>query len=331
MFLRSIIFLGITAAALAGECRPKPVASPPAPPTYTGETPTSPTIAAPIDSSKSPPTADQSPATLTAPTTVVEAAKNTETLKPPTAEALSTPVTADATKSTDPSAEKNHSVRLAVLTPGGPILVDVNLTIDGRPLTEAFDKLIDDVLAAADTDKDKHSTWKELAANEAYFKKQPGGDPVRSRDLKMWTEQYDRNHDGEIQPDEAAAWLGRNSGRRAQAFNLRSSRSYFSVPSASSRIWKMLDANDDEQLSAEELAQCAKTLLAFDDDDDGAVSADEFQSLREQLQVDAGSAARVERTGNPFAALYLEPEFKADRLEYLLTDLYAPQQMLGPE
>ncbi len=93
----------------------------------------------------------------------------------------------------------------------------------------------------------------------------------------------------------------------------------------------MLDANDDGQLSADELNRCAETLARFDDDDDGSVTSEEFETLREQLRVDAGRISFAERTGNPFAALYLEPDFAKDRIEYLLTDLYAPQQNLHPE
>ena len=113
-----------------------------------------------------------------------------------------------------------------------------------------------------------------------------------------------------------------------RAFNLRSSRSYGNVASASSRIWKLLDTDGDGQLSAAELEQCAKTLLAFDDDDDGVVTAEEFATLRDLLM--GNDQATMSRTVSRAAALHLEPSFPADRLNYLLTDLYAPQQDLQP-
>ena len=226
---------------------------------------------------------------------------------------------------------KPQDVRIAILTPGGPLVADVTFTIDGHPQQEAFDELVNRVLAAADTDKDKSSTWKELAENKDFLKTQQGNDrPVAARQLKMWTEQYDRNRDGQIQPDEAAAWLGRDAGVKARAFSVRSSRSYFSVPSAASRVWKLLDADGDGHLSPAELDHCSATLFSLDDDADGVVTPEEVTSLREQLQVDSDQTAIVDRAANPFAALYLEPDFEADRLQYLLNDLYAPRQDLHP-
>jgi Ca2+-binding EF-hand superfamily protein len=78
------------------------------------------------------------------------------------------------------------------------------------------------------------------------------------------------------------------------------------------------------------LQQCAKTLLAFDDDNDGVVTAEEFETLRDLLLGD-GQASMGQRQVSRAAALYLEPDFADDRLNYLLTDLYAPQQDLKPE
>jgi hypothetical protein len=69
----------------------------------------------------------------------------------------------------------NKSERIAILSPGGPIAVDLLLTIDGRPHAEVFEEVLDQVLAAADTDKDGRSTWKELAGNTAYLAKERGG------------------------------------------------------------------------------------------------------------------------------------------------------------
>jgi Ca2+-binding EF-hand superfamily protein len=229
------------------------------------------------------------------------------------------------------SEDKPRELRVAILTPGGPLIADVTLTIDGHPQHEAFDELVKGVLAAADTDKDKRATWKELSDNKEYLKTQPGGDrPAPPRQLKMWTDEYDRNKDGQIQPDEAASWLGRDAGVKASPFSVRSSRSYFSVPSAASRVWKLVDADDDGHLSAAELQSGSDTLFSLDDNADGVVTSEEVTSLREQLRLDSDQATIVDRAANPFAALYLEPDFDHDRLQYLLNDLYAPRQDLHP-
>jgi len=300
----SAIFTGLAVVALSGGChRAEPAAS-------------APSATAPAVAVSAKPTVAAAPAAPPA-------------AAPPAQPAAGPPLPTAIKDDRSTSPGKNHAVRVALLTPGGPLIVDVTLTIDGQPQNEAFEKLLDKVLEAADTDRDQQATWKELAANEEFLKQQPdSGSPTGARDLKMWTDQFDRNQDDRIQRDEASDWLGRAAGRKAHAFDVRSSRSYFSVPSASSRIWKLLDADSDGQLSGAELGRCANTLEAFDDDDDGVVASEEIEPLGEQLRAGAGGGSRTGRGGNPFAALYLERNFAADRLEYLLTDLYAPQQKL---
>ncbi len=317
MLRHFVAFVAISAVLIQSGCQPsKPkVASSPA----IEKPPAAPTGAAtPVSSTTTPTTSDKP--------VDVKPQSSAQGLPDKATSKAGTPKKQESA----PPPPKPHPERIAILTPGGPLIVDVTLTIDGHPANEPFEKLIDGVLAAATSDKDKRPTWKALAANEEYLKEQQYGMPVRERDLKTWTDQYDHNHDGEIQRDEAAAWLGRAAGRKMRAFSLRSSRSYANVPSASSRIWKLLDTNGDGQLSAEELQQCAKTLLAFDDDNDGVVTAEEFETLRDLLLGDS-QGSMGQRGVSRAAALYLEPNFAPDRLNYLLTDLYAPQQDLRPE
>jgi Ca2+-binding EF-hand superfamily protein len=146
----------------------------------------------------------------------------------------------------------------------------------------------------------------------------------------MWTERFDTNRDGQIQRDEASAWLGRDAGVSARAFGVRGSRSYVSVPSATSRIWKLLDADNDNRLSKTEIARGPATLLALDDNDDGIVAPEEVASLRDQLRVDGDQASTGSNATGSYAAIYLAPQYEVDRLEYLLGDLYASRQVLRP-
>src|SRR4029079_11900389 len=79
-------------------------------------------------------------------------------------------------------ADAPQGERMAILTPGGPIVVDVLVTVDGRSHTALFDEAVSQVLAAADSDKDGHATWKELAANKEYYKGQGEGMPAGGAD-----------------------------------------------------------------------------------------------------------------------------------------------------
>src|SRR5262249_19619426 len=56
----------------------------------------------------------------------------------------------EGTASSPPA--KPHPERIAILTSGGPLIADVTLSIDGHPANEAFEKLVDGVLAAATSD-----------------------------------------------------------------------------------------------------------------------------------------------------------------------------------
>jgi Ca2+-binding EF-hand superfamily protein len=236
----------------------------------------------------------------------------------------------DREKQTKPFVSKPE--RAAILAPGGPIVVDLVVAIDGRPHANLFDDVINQVLKAADSDKDGHPTWRELANSKDYLERQgANASSDADRQLKSWLEQYDRNHDGEIQRDEAASWLGRDAGVTARAFDARGTRSYAAVPSATSRIWKLLDIDHDNRLSKVEIARAPATLLSLDANDDGMITPEELVPLREQLRVDGERGSTFNTTANPYAAIYLEPQYELDRLEYILTDVYAAQQVLRPE
>ena len=116
--------------------------------------------------SKSPPPAASTPAKDTAATTPPVAAKPSEQ---------------EPEKPSETVADDNAGAceRLAILTLGGPLLVDVSVTLDGRPHNAVFDEQVKQVLEAADTDKDGRPTWKELATNENYLADgQPNRPPI---------------------------------------------------------------------------------------------------------------------------------------------------------
>src|SRR6185295_7260100 len=103
--------------------------------------------------------------------------------------------------------------RLLLFTAGGPLIVDVSLTMEGHPHGQTFGNRIQQVLDAADTNKDHKSTWRELAANEDFLKAERATNPnYADARAKTWLERFDLNRDKQIQKSEAAAWLGRDAG-----------------------------------------------------------------------------------------------------------------------
>jgi hypothetical protein len=231
-----------------------------------------------------------------------------------------------------PPPEPPPAERIALLTPGGPVLVDVRLSLDGQPVGAALDALVEETLAAADTDLDGDPTWRELAANQEYLANRmtenEGDGPSQ---LDMWTERHDVNRDGRLQAEEAAAWLGRGADRTARAFALRTSRAYSPDPRNASRVWPLLDADEDGRLAADEIDAAGDRLLSLDANDDRVIAAGELASLRDQLAGGAAPAPRSSRLTSRLAALHLDASSDLERVDYILQDMYAPLQDLGPE
>ena len=260
--------------------------------------------------SKSPPPAASTPAKDTAATTPPVAAKTSEP---------------EPEKPSETVADENNAgacERLAILTLDGPLLVDVSVTLDGRPHNAVFDEQVKQVLDAADTDKDGRPTWKELATNEKYLADgQPNRPPISANQLKTLIERYDENRDGQIQPREAMSWLGRNTETSAHAFEVRSTRAYLPNPRASSRVWQLVDTDRSGGLSKEELAAAPARFWSFDADDDRVITMPELASLREQLEAQNPEMTYTRPEVDLHAAIYLESEKELDRLESMLGSL----------
>jgi hypothetical protein len=236
----------------------------------------------------------------------------------------------DASKAPEPKPEPSKPERVAIFTPGGPLLVEVTMTLDGHPYNQAFDEQLAALLKAADSDDDGAATWQELMDNDEYVKEAYSGQPaLNERQRRDAVKQYDLNEDGHIQKQEATAWLGRDAGRSAAAFRVRSSRAYVPNSRTHSRVWPFLDRDGNGELSATELAAAGEALLRLDADDDQVLTLDELASLREQLLGQNQMYATNDATRD--AAIHLEPGYTIERLDYMLPDIYSPHQTLSPE
>lgn len=220
--------------------------------------------------------------------------------------------------------------RLLLLMPGGPLVVDVWITIAGRPHREGFGEIVDAAWQAGDTNGDGRKTWKEWRANESYFNQLALQQPPSDRQLEDWVETYDQNKDRRIQRHEITAWLGRDAGRSAAALTLRSSRTRSAGGATGSRLWTLLDVDSSGGLSAQELERASRVLWSLDANDDRILVDSELATLEEQLAQDGTNRVRATRVRRRHAALHFGAHFDQGRLGYLLADMYSPRQSITP-
>jgi len=221
--------------------------------------------------------------------------------------------------------------RILLLTPGGPVVADVLLSIEGQPHDQALEEIVQRVLAAADTDQDGRSTWQEWKENGAFFQESLAEDSTTLRQINQWIKRYDENRDKRMQPAEAAAWLGRNGGGSARAFAVRSRRSFVAHLASSSRVWQLLDGDHDGVLSETEIRHTPERFWSLDANDDRTITPVELASLRDQLEKAGGRQFRANRSSRRYAAIHCDSSLDLDSLDSLLSDLYAPRQSLGPQ
>jgi hypothetical protein len=286
---RAIVAVVVSAVAGCSSSAPPPTK--PSPPT-TAETASSPAAVA-----QTPP-ADNTPAG--------DAAPAGESASVPATDQVDKPQ--DAVAKDDGAAPDDHAEedigtqeRFALLTPGGPLIVEVAISVDGKTLAEAGD-----AAAAAATREDAEEGDGENAGSEDA------------------SEGAIAEGDGEASEDE----------RVARYFRIRSSRSYSPDPRRTSLLWPLLDADGDGQLDEREIASAADRLWSRDADDDRVIRPAEVASLREQLDGSAATAMGRRSASGPaasrLAALPLGPDCNMDRVDFVFQDLYAPQQDLSP-
>ena len=174
--------------------------------------------------------------------------------------------------------------RIVLFTAGGPLLVDVWVTMEGQPHNQIFSERVQKVLDAADTNKDQKSTWRELAANEEFLKAERALNPNYAEGrTKAWLERYDLNRDKHIQP---AGGRGLARSRRGPQRRPARAPQPPLVPRYSRDLLACLaalDADNNRRLGADEMDAAPDKFLLLDANDDRIITTPELAPLREQL------------------------------------------------
>jgi Ca2+-binding EF-hand superfamily protein len=224
-----------------------------------------------------------------------------------------------------PSSPPLTTERLLLLSPTGPLVVEFEIWIDGRPQGQVFEQLLDEVLQLADTDGDGLPTWKEVTTSPRFKYGQFGNLPFdRENAPKQLIQQYDVNGNGRVDRAELPRFLTRNAGG-SRAFSVRSVELY-PRNRIGSPTWRALDRDEDGVLSRAELQSAFTQLRVYDVDDDEILLMNE---LGPRSDVESMSAERSLGRIGDFARL-LGPHAHWDSVRATLEEEYAGGRYLKP-
>lgn len=228
--------------------------------------------------------------------------------------------------------------RFAVLMPGGPLIVEVDLTRDGKPFRLEREKLLDEMLAAADTNKDDKVEWTE-ALNSARFTlgRIRFGDTTQ-RDRLIQT--FDRNRNGVVERSEARGMMARYfQGDTFVLTGTPAARRYYGAQllvsngrvvqqgSGNADVTSLLDTNKDGAIDQNEIAAAAKRLKSRDADDNDLLYAAEINGTPAPQGVRTAvlAAGGMSRTAQAQAAVLLGPATTAEAVIRLLRLQYGTE------
>jgi Ca2+-binding EF-hand superfamily protein len=152
--------------------------------------------------------------------------------------------------------------RLLLLTPRGPLVVELAMTLDGQPFRMHREKMVDELLKSADTDGDGQATWEEALSNPRLTYGRLGNLNQDKATLDRAIQQYDQNKNGIVDRVEARGLIAQISG--GPAFIIMNQN--YGQP-ASAPVLEVLDTNKDGVLSAEEIAAAEARLKSRDAND----------------------------------------------------------------
>lgn len=168
--------------------------------------------------------------------------------------------------------------RFLLFSPSGPLLVEAEITVDGKPFRQLREPLIDKMMTYADSNKDGKATWDEALASSrfSFGRLRITTDNQKAGYLRL----YDLNKNGLVERDEASrAYVAIT---RANSFVVAAgSGGYFygrSMVFANGRVSTggtgasvdlvpILDVDQDGVVSAQEIVKAGERLQSRDADD----------------------------------------------------------------
>lgn len=219
--------------------------------------------------------------------------------------------------------------RFVLLLPGGPLVVELVTTLDGRRLGESLDETLARLLKEGDADHDGRTTWDELTRQPAFQRGVYGNLPIGAdNDRRQVIQRYDWNRDKLVSRDELLRWLVRET-HRAKALIVDSLAGGRDATLADSLLLKMLDIDRDGGLTDDELRAAAARLTARDTDEDEVIVEADLRPTNEMTGAAAPAMTRNE--GGAPAVLSLSAKTDWATFQRQIQDAYSLGGPLGPE
>ncbi|MCA9262937.1 MAG: hypothetical protein KDA60_03775 [Planctomycetales bacterium] len=233
--------------------------------------------------------------------------------------------TANEVTNVDPeSPDHDPEPRFMLFTPDGPLVVEINLSIHGKPHAELMESILGEALALADTDGDGRATWEEIFSNERFARRFLNQLPLMDYDdaqRVQFVNQYDTNGNGSLDRLELPSLLalGNQGGASTTAFSLQSSNEYRNLNRYRSGLLQFLDVDLNGSLSADEIDSASVRLRSRDYDLDDTVELNDVLSspLGDANRFDAGN------TYDPVVAQRLDMGDRWNAIHHGLRELYA--------
>lgn len=156
--------------------------------------------------------------------------------------------------------------RFVLFVPGGPLVVEFSVSINGRPFRSAREKLVDELFDQLVKEGETSVTWEHAVETPRSPLRQfylRGGNAAAYGQL---VKQFDANQNGLVDRTELRQVVGRNYG---DAFTARGNP----VGVAGAVVLDdLLDTDHDRVLSRAEIAAAAERLKSRDEDDNDLIS-----------------------------------------------------------
>jgi Ca2+-binding EF-hand superfamily protein len=251
--------------------------------------------------------------------------------QPPEEAAAGTP-SADVSQDAASASAGAEPWRLVVLTPSGPLVLGVEVYIDGESQQALIERTLDEVMAlarsaaahqtaaapdsvaAGEPAVSADATWPALVASERFNSGALGNAPLADAAARdKAAKDFDANRDTRVQRSELAAFLAGDFAR-GRPFSVE-----WATDSGSEKwnapLFLLLDTDADGRLAAAELAAAAVRLRTRDVDDNDVVTVAEI------LPPQPAPGRRNRGEPRPTRAFELR-QLTLDPIFYAMVDLY---------